>query len=63
MTGAIKTRDDLENAKKIHPRFSEENFGHNLKIVDALAEIAKAKGCTPGQLALAWCLAQGEGDF
>lgn len=42
------------------PRFSEENFPKNLKLVEKLAEIAKKKNITPGQLTLAWLLAQGD---
>ena len=42
------------------PRFSAENFPRNLELVDRLAAIAARKGCTAGQLALAWLLAQGE---
>lgn len=42
------------------PRFSEENFPKNLKVVEKLAEIAKKKNVTPGQLTLAWELAQGD---
>lgn len=63
LTGAIKSRDDLEvsDSRFNHPRFSEEHFGDNLKLVETLAEIAKEKNLTPGQLSLAWVLAQGEG--
>lgn len=64
LTGAIKSRDDLDLTDprfKLFPRFSEENFAGNLKLVDAIGEVAKEKGCTLGQLALAWVLAQGEG--
>jgi aryl-alcohol dehydrogenase-like predicted oxidoreductase len=39
------------------PRFEGENLEANLKLVDHIREIAEAKGCTPGQLALAWVLA------
>jgi aryl-alcohol dehydrogenase-like predicted oxidoreductase len=42
------------------PRFQGENFYQNIKLVDRVKEIATAKGCTAGQLALAWLLAQGE---
>lgn len=42
------------------PRFSKENFPKNLKLVDQFVEIAKKKGCTPGQLSLAWLMAQGD---
>ncbi|KAJ4393956.1 hypothetical protein N0V93_003173 [Gnomoniopsis smithogilvyi] len=64
LTGSIKSRDDLDDTdgRKGHPRFSDENFGSNLKLVETLSAIAKEKGCTPGQLSLAWVLAQG-GDF
>lgn len=42
------------------PRFSAENYPKNLALLDRFAEEAQALGCTPGQLALAWVLAQGE---
>ena len=42
------------------PRFQQANFAANLALVDALADLAARAGCTPGQLALAWLLAQGE---
>lgn len=42
------------------PRFSEENFPKNIQLVEKLAEIAKKKNVTPGQLTLAWLLAQGD---
>lgn len=63
LTGSIQSRDDLDDSdgRKSHPRFSEEHFAENLKLVDTLKAIAKEKGCTPGQLSLAWVLAQGEG--
>ena len=64
LTGQIKSRADLgENDYRRHwPRFSEENFPKNLQLVDQLTALAKKKGCTPGQLTLAWILAQGD-DF
>jgi aryl-alcohol dehydrogenase-like predicted oxidoreductase len=62
LTGAIKTRDDVDPMRKIMPRFSEENFPDNMKIVDGFREMSRDKGCTPGQIALAWVLAQGEGE-
>lgn len=63
LTGSIKTREDLDDkdSRFNHPRFSEENFKDNLKLVEILSDIAKEKGCTPGQLSLAWVLAQGDG--
>ena len=62
LTGQIKSADDLEEGdfRKICPRFSPENFPRNLKLVDQITELAKKKGCTSGQLTLAWLMAQGE---
>ena len=64
LTGTIKSRDDFDpkDTRRLFPRFSEENFAGNFKIVEELACIAKEKGCAPGQLALAWVLAQGDGE-
>lgn len=45
------------------PRFSTENFEKNLVLVETLEGIARRKGCTVGQLVLAWLLAQGEDVF
>jgi len=42
------------------PRFQGENFDTNFRMVDALKAIAKRRGVTPAQLALAWVLAQGD---
>lgn len=64
LTGQIKGPDDLEQGdfRRMMPRFSKENFDKNLHLVDDLTEIAKRKHVTPGQLTLAWILAQGD-DF
>ena len=64
LTGQYKSPDDFEEGdfRKSQPRFSKENFPKNLQLVDQLTTIAKKKGCTPGQLTLAWILAQGD-DF
>jgi aryl-alcohol dehydrogenase-like predicted oxidoreductase len=61
VTGAYRSPADFEDGdfRKYAPRFSEENFPKNLKLVDALSSISKKKGCTPGQLTLAWLMAQG----
>lgn len=63
LTGTLRKREDLDemDVRRRFPRFSEENFGGNLKIVEVLEGIAKEKGCTVGQLALAWVFAQGDG--
>ncbi|KAL0053153.1 hypothetical protein WJX82_001619 [Trebouxia sp. C0006] len=45
------------------PHFSEENIHKNLVLVDKLKELAKKKGCKPGQLALAWVHHQGDDVF
>jgi aryl-alcohol dehydrogenase-like predicted oxidoreductase len=50
--------DDTRSAR--FPRFAEENFKKNLELADRVREVADEKGVTPGQLALAWLLAQGE---
>jgi aryl-alcohol dehydrogenase-like predicted oxidoreductase len=62
LTGQIKSPDDFEDTdfRKHAPRYSKENFPKNLKLVDALGALAKKKGCTSGQLALAWLLQQGD---
>jgi len=64
LTNTIKGPEDFDekDSRANHPRFSQENFGGNLKLVQTLAEIAKRKSVTPGQLTLAWVLAQGD-DF
>ncbi len=62
LTGQLRTPEDFpENDFRRHsPRFQGENFTRNLRLVDRVEQLAKRKGCTPGQLALAWLLAQGE---
>src|SRR5262249_47455390 len=42
------------------PRFQGENFAKNLELVAHVERLAKEKGCTPSQLALAWVMAQGD---
>ncbi len=62
LTGAIKSPADFgdDDFRKNSPRFVGENFDRNLALVDQVRELAAAKGCTVGQIALAWVLAQGE---
>ena len=64
MTGAYKLIDDFEegDSRRANPRFQGEAFKENIRLVDALKETADNKGITPGQLTLAWVLAQGD-DF
>ncbi|CAB4931637.1 unannotated protein [freshwater metagenome] len=61
LTGAIGT-GSLEDGdfRSSNPRFQGEALDANLALVEKVREIAAAKGCTPGQLALAWVLAQGD---
>jgi aryl-alcohol dehydrogenase-like predicted oxidoreductase len=51
------TSVDGGDVRAIIPRFSAESVANNLQSVDELTALARAKGCTPGQLALAWLLA------
>jgi aryl-alcohol dehydrogenase-like predicted oxidoreductase len=62
LTGQIQSPDDFEenDFRRTSPRFQGENFGKNLELVERVKEIAAEKGATPGQLALAWLLYQGE---
>lgn len=58
LTGKIRSTDEMHPSdfRKTLPRFQPENLQHNLEIVKMLEEMAKKKGCTPSQLALAWLL-------
>src|SRR5205823_4288482 len=47
------------DTRRRHPRFAGDNLAHNLDLVHRIETIAQRKSCTPGQLALAWLLAQG----
>ncbi|KAJ2724909.1 hypothetical protein GGI07_001658 [Coemansia sp. Benny D115] len=60
LTGNIRSIDDLEEGdwRRTNPRFKPEHFANNLKLVDALSDMAKKRNCTSGQLALAWLLTQ-----
>lgn len=62
LTGAIASLDDLTDDDFRHglPRFQPPNLPHNLALVDRLATVARERGVTVGQLALAWVLAQGD---
>ena len=61
LTGRFRTFEDLPEGdyRRNAPRFQGENFAKNLDLVTKVEEIAKEKGCTPAQLALAWLHAQG----
>jgi len=66
LTGAIDpatlSEEDSRAAGRF-PRFEGDNLAANLELVDRVRVLADAKGCTPGQLALAWVLAQGDDDL
>ena len=62
LTGQIKSPDDFpdDDFRRFHPRFTGENFAKNIQLVHEVEAMAKEKGCTTAQLALAWVLAQGD---
>lgn len=62
LTGEITSPEDLaeDGFRRTSPRFEGENFQKNLELVDRVREMAAEKDVTPGQLALAWLLHQGE---
>jgi aryl-alcohol dehydrogenase-like predicted oxidoreductase len=62
LTGAITSPSDFgeDDWRRGHPRFTGEAFTANLRLVDAVRALAEEKGVAPGQLALAWVLAQGQ---
>src|SRR5205809_715967 len=62
LSGQIRRYEDLapDDWRRSNPRFQGENFTRNLELVARIAELARAKQCTPSQLALAWVLAQGD---
>ncbi|KAE8543009.1 hypothetical protein D1P53_000496 [Cryptococcus gattii VGV] len=61
LSGQYRSPNDFPEGdiRRTIPRFSEENMPKNLQIVDEFAKLAKAKGCSPGQVALAWVISQG----
>jgi aryl-alcohol dehydrogenase-like predicted oxidoreductase len=62
LTGRFRSPDDFPDGdfRRSQPRFTGENFQRNLDVVAKVRQIAAEKGCTPGQLAIAWLLAQGD---
>jgi aryl-alcohol dehydrogenase-like predicted oxidoreductase len=62
LTGRFQRTDDLaeDDFRRSHPRFQGDNLERNLALVERVRAIAEQKGATPGQLALAWVLAQGD---
>ncbi|HEY1909038.1 MAG TPA: aldo/keto reductase [Myxococcaceae bacterium] len=62
LTGQIRTPADFgeDDFRRNNPRFQGENFRRNLELVEKVSALAKQKGASAGQLALAWVMAQGE---
>ncbi len=60
LAGRFRAQTDLTqtDSRWGHPRFQGENLTHNLRLADAVRELAAARGCSPAQLALAWMLAR-----
>ncbi|KAB5511238.1 NADP-dependent oxidoreductase domain-containing protein [Coniochaeta sp. 2T2.1] len=58
----LKSPDDFDDTdfRKHAPKYSKENWHNNMQLVELLKSMAEKKGCTPGQLSLAWIMAQGE---
>lgn len=65
LTGQYTKPEDFDEGdfRRSIPRFSAANFPQNLKLVDTIRGMAAAKGCTPGQLTLAWMMEQGPDVF
>lgn len=62
LTGALQSPDDFaaDDYRRFSPRFQDENFKRNLRLVTQVQQLAADKGVSAGQLALAWVLAQGD---
>ena len=62
LTGTIRTLDALDenDFRRANPRFEGENLQANIRIVEQVDAVARQAGATPGQVALAWLLAQGD---
>src|ERR1700740_984593 len=62
LTGQFRRFEDFppDDYRRFSPRFQGENFQRNLDLGKQVEEIAREKGCTPSQLALAWVMAQGK---
>ena len=61
LTGTLRSLDDLDEAdfRRYQPRFQGDNLADNVAIVEVVDQLASAKGCTPGQVALAFVHAAG----
>lgn len=65
LTGQIKKFEDLaaDDYRRFSPRFQGDNFRKNLELVQKIEQLAREKGCSSSQLALAWVLSRGEHIF
>jgi aryl-alcohol dehydrogenase-like predicted oxidoreductase len=63
LTGALRSVDELadDDFRRFNPRFEGDNLKANVRIVEQVDEVARQVGAKPGQVALAWLLAKGEG--
>jgi aryl-alcohol dehydrogenase-like predicted oxidoreductase len=61
LTGQVHKVADIpdDDRRRAHPRFEEKNLQRNVEFVKKVEQFAREKGCTPGQLVLAWLLARG----
>jgi aryl-alcohol dehydrogenase-like predicted oxidoreductase len=61
LTGTMRSLDDLDESdfRRYQPRFQGDNLADNIAIVEVVDQLAAAKGCTPGQVALAFVHAAG----
>lgn len=62
LTGTVRSTDQFDEGdfRRDNPRFTGENFQHNLALADEVKGLADEVGATPAQVALAWLLAQGD---
>ena len=62
LTGRFRKPDDVpaDDRRRAMPRFQPGNFEQNLELLTQVEDLAREKGCTPAQLALAWVLGQGD---
>jgi len=62
LTGAVTTPDTLaaDDFRRVSPRFQDENLRANLALADTVRRLARRKGCSPAQIALAWLLTRGD---
>src|SRR5207342_259694 len=62
LTGTVSGLSGLGEAdyRRVDPRYAPDNLARNLVLIEALRQLAASHGCTPGQLALAWLVHQGD---